>query len=74
MQASLAPKKRFGAVYGVDTSLVAGANAVAPMLGAALTTQWGLSSVFVGAAVMYGLSVLLVAAVVPKKQREQVAP
>lgn len=66
LQASLAPKGRFGAVYGVDTSLVAAANAISPMIGAALTTAWGLSSVFLGAAVMYGIATVVVAIVVRK--------
>jgi DHA1 family multidrug resistance protein-like MFS transporter len=74
LQASLAPKGRFGAMYGVDTSLVAAANAISPMIGAALTTAWGLSSVFLGAAVMYGIATVVVAAVVrrPKAVQEPV--
>jgi DHA1 family multidrug resistance protein-like MFS transporter len=65
LQATLAPKDRFGAVYGVDTSMVAGANAAAPMIGAALAAIWGLPSVFLGAAAMYGVATLVIAAVVP---------
>lgn len=67
LQATLAPKNRFGAVYGVDTSVVAAANAVAPMIGAGLAASWGLSSVFLGAAAMYGLATVVVAAVVRRK-------
>jgi len=65
--AALAPKDRFGAVYGVDTSLVAAANAVAPMVGAALTATWGLSAAFLGAAAMFGAATIVVATSVPAK-------
>jgi len=65
--AALAPKQRYGAVYGVDTSMMAAANAIAPMLGAALTASWGLSAPFLGAAAMYGLATLVVALTVPGK-------
>lgn len=70
LQASLAPKGRFGAVYGVDTSVVAAANAAAPMIGAVLAASWGLSSVFLGAAAVYGLATVAVAAVMPGKQHQ----
>jgi DHA1 family multidrug resistance protein-like MFS transporter len=59
--AELAPKDRFGAVYGINTSLTAAANAIAPMVGAALTASWGLSSAFFGAAAMYGLATAAIA-------------
>ena len=59
--AALAPKNRFGAVYGVSTSIMAAANAIAPMLGAALTASWGLTSAFLGAAALYGLATVGVA-------------
>jgi DHA1 family multidrug resistance protein-like MFS transporter len=67
LQAALAPKHRFGAVYGVDTSAVSAANAMAPMIGVALAASWGLSSVFLGAAALYGLATIVVAAAVPRK-------
>jgi len=67
LQAALAPKDRFGAVYGVDTSIVSAANALAPMIGAVLAMSWGLSSVFLGAAAMYGLATAVIAAVVREK-------
>ncbi len=69
LQAALVPKDRFGAVYGIDTSLVAASNAIAPMLGAALTTMWGLRAAFVGAAVVYVVSAILVAVAAPIKAR-----
>lgn len=67
LQASLAPKGRYGAVYGIDTSMVAAANAISPMIGAALTATFGLSSAFLGAAAVYGLATVIVAAVVPRR-------
>ena len=70
LQASLAPGGRYGAVYGVNTSLMAAANAVSPMMGAALTANWGLPSVFLGAAVMYGLGTVVTALVVPSGRIE----
>ncbi len=65
LQASLAPGGRYGAVYGVNTSLMAAANAVSPMMGAALAANWGLPSVFLGAAAMYGVGTVVTALVVP---------
>ena len=67
LQASLAPKGRYGAVYGIDTSLVAGANAISPMIGATLTATFGLTSVFFGAATIYALATIVAALVVPKR-------
>jgi DHA1 family multidrug resistance protein-like MFS transporter len=66
LQASLAPKGRYGAVYGVDTSMVAAANAISPMIGAALTATFGLSAAFLGAAVVYGVATVVVGMVVPR--------
>ena len=65
LQASLSSQEHFGAVYGVDTSLMAGARAVVPLFGAALVTSYGLPSVFLGAAVLLGLSTTFIAASVP---------
>jgi MFS family permease len=72
LQASLAPTGRYGAVYGVNTSLMAAANAVSPMIGATLTASWGLPSVFWGAAVMYGLGTAVAALVLPRGEPEVV--
>jgi DHA1 family multidrug resistance protein-like MFS transporter len=68
--AALAPKNRFGAVYGVNTSIMAAASTVAPMLGAALTASWGLSSAFLGAAALYGLATVGVTIVIPRRGGE----
>jgi MFS family permease len=70
LQASLAPKGRYGATYGVDTSMVATANAIAPMIGAGLTAAFGLSAVFLGAAAMYGLATLVAAVAVPSRKQQ----
>lgn len=67
--AELAPKDRFGAVYGINTSLTAAANGAAPMVGAALTASWGLSSAFFGAAAMYGLATAVIALFVPTPKK-----
>jgi DHA1 family multidrug resistance protein-like MFS transporter len=69
--AELAPKDRFGAVYGVDTSMVAAANAFAPMIGAALTASWGLSAPFLGSAALYAAATVVVATVVPGTKAHQ---
>jgi ABC-type Fe3+-siderophore transport system permease subunit len=42
------------------------------MIGAALTTNYGLSSVFLGAAVLYGLSVIFIGLMVPASTRRLV--
>jgi DHA1 family multidrug resistance protein-like MFS transporter len=72
--AELAPKDRFGAVYGVDTSMVAAANALAPMIGAALTASWGLTAPFIGSAALYAAATVVVATVVPGTKARQPDP
>jgi len=51
--ARLVPEGRQGAVYGVNTTIVAGANALAPMLGASVAIWWGLRSIFVVASGLF---------------------
>jgi DHA1 family multidrug resistance protein-like MFS transporter len=68
--AALAPKNRFGAVYGVETSISAAARAIAPMLGAALTASWGLTSAFFGAAALYGAATVAVVALAPGRAQD----
>jgi DHA1 family multidrug resistance protein-like MFS transporter len=60
--ATLAPEGQQGSVYGIATSVVSGANAVGPMLGASLAVAVGFratfllsASVFILAAVLIGL-------------------
>lgn len=74
LQASLAPAGRYGAVYGVNTSLMAAANAVSPMIGAGLAASWGLPSVFLGSAMMYGLGTVVAALVLPHSTPEPEEP
>jgi DHA1 family multidrug resistance protein-like MFS transporter len=68
LQAALAPEGRYGAVYGVDTSVVAAGNALSPMIGATLTATLGMTSVFYGAAVVYGLATALATWIVPARE------
>lgn len=56
--ANLAPEGRQGIVYGVDTSAVSVARAVAPMAGAAIATGLGLRYIFLCAAGIFGLAAL----------------
>jgi DHA1 family multidrug resistance protein-like MFS transporter len=51
--ARMVPEGRQGAVYGVNTTIVAGANALAPMLGASAAIWWGLRSIFVAASGLF---------------------
>jgi DHA1 family multidrug resistance protein-like MFS transporter len=53
--ARLVPEGRQGAVYGVSTTIVAAANAMAAMVGASVAVWWGLRSIFAVAAVLFGL-------------------
>jgi DHA1 family multidrug resistance protein-like MFS transporter len=62
--ANLAPKGRQGMVYGVDTSAISVARAVAPMAGAAIATSLGLRYIFLSAAGIFGLAALGVAGLV----------
>jgi DHA1 family multidrug resistance protein-like MFS transporter len=57
--ATRVPEGRQGAVYGVNTMIVAGANAFAPILGAGVAIWWGLRSVFIVSAVLFLLSGLV---------------
>lgn len=49
------PEGRQGAMYGVNTTIVAGANALAPMIGASVAIWWGLRSIFLVATVLFAL-------------------
>jgi DHA1 family multidrug resistance protein-like MFS transporter len=64
--ANLAPKGRQGAVYGINTSVISAANAMAPMIGAGLAVWVGLRAVFVLAAVIFLAASLFVAWLVPR--------
>jgi DHA1 family multidrug resistance protein-like MFS transporter len=71
LMAACAPKDCFGAVYGLDTSVGSAANAIAPMVGAALTTGWGLPAAFYGAVAMFGLSAAVTAFTARSRRQER---
>jgi len=48
-------------VYGISTSVISIANAIAPMIGAGLAVWVGLRAIFVVAAVIYLVAALFVA-------------
>jgi DHA1 family multidrug resistance protein-like MFS transporter len=64
--ATLAPEGRQGAVYGVDSSVVAMANAVGPMLGASVAATVGLRASFLLTAGILALAAALTWILVPK--------
>jgi DHA1 family multidrug resistance protein-like MFS transporter len=64
--ANLAPQGRQGAVYGIDTSVVSAANAIAPMVGAGLAVWAGLRATFVLTAGIFLVVSLLVARLFPR--------
>jgi DHA1 family multidrug resistance protein-like MFS transporter len=64
--ATLAPEGRQGAVYGVDSSVVAMANAVGPMLGATVAVTVGLRASFLLAAGILAFAAGLTWFLVPK--------
>jgi DHA1 family multidrug resistance protein-like MFS transporter len=66
--ATLAPEGQQGAVYGVDTSVVSGANALGPMLGASLAIALGNRATFVLAAGVFALAAVLIGWFLPDHQ------
>ena len=67
--ARLAPPDEQGAIYGISNSVNSGGRALGPMLGAALLTVSGMRSVFVGAAVLFGLVIVWTVAVIAPNER-----
>jgi DHA1 family multidrug resistance protein-like MFS transporter len=53
LQAQLVPRNRYGAAYAVDSSLISGANALGPMLGAYCAVSFGLTTVFWASALVF---------------------
>ena len=51
--ATLVPEGRQGAVYGISTTIVASANAIAPMIGAGIGVWLGLRPVFLVATLLF---------------------
>jgi DHA1 family multidrug resistance protein-like MFS transporter len=72
--ATLAPQGQQGAVYGVDTSVVSGANAIGPMLGAALAVALGNRAAFLLAAAVFVLSAAVIGWLLPEPQPDAGAP
>ncbi|NIS81411.1 MAG: MFS transporter [Anaerolineales bacterium] len=55
-----------GTIYGLDNSIRAGARSVAPLLGAAIATLFGLRATFSATAVLYLLTALFAGLFLPK--------
>ncbi|GAB4442143.1 MAG: MFS transporter [Chloroflexi bacterium OHK40] len=72
--ASYTGSGREGAVYGLDNSLVAGARAAAPLVGAAVVLGFGLRGIFVASALIYGLVGLLAALRLPEPEHPPPRP
>jgi DHA1 family multidrug resistance protein-like MFS transporter len=68
--AMLAPDGRQGAVYGLSTSVVSGANALGPMLGASLAVVLGNRATFLLAAGIFALSAVLIGWLLPDRTPE----
>lgn len=74
LMANLSPEGHEGAVYGVDASLVAGANALGPMLGASVAAGMGLRWPFLASAIVFGLAVILAWVLVPTLNSKEPSP
>jgi DHA1 family multidrug resistance protein-like MFS transporter len=59
--AHTAPKGQLGTVYGLSNSVNSGGRALGPMLGATISTTWGMRSTFVAAAVLLTLVTVWIA-------------
>jgi MFS transporter, DHA1 family, multidrug resistance protein len=57
-----------GAIYGIDNALVAGARALAPLVGAAVVLALGLRGIFIATALTYGLITALAVLRLPEPQ------
>jgi DHA1 family multidrug resistance protein-like MFS transporter len=68
MLATLAPEEQTGAVFGVSTSVFAGANAIGPMMGASVAVAFGNRATFVLASAVFMLAVVLIALFLPDRQ------
>jgi DHA1 family multidrug resistance protein-like MFS transporter len=65
--ATLAPEGQQGAAYGLDTSVVSGANALGPMMGASLAIALGNRATFLLAAGVFILATLLIGGFLPER-------
>jgi DHA1 family multidrug resistance protein-like MFS transporter len=66
--ATLSPEGQQGAVYGADTSVVAGANAIGPMLGASLAVALGNRATFLLAAGLFALAAVMATRLLPQSR------
>jgi DHA1 family multidrug resistance protein-like MFS transporter len=71
LMANLAPEGRQGAVYGIDSSVVAMANAVGPMLGATVAATLGLRAPFMLAAGLFFLATVMAWFLVPTAEQRK---
>jgi DHA1 family multidrug resistance protein-like MFS transporter len=71
LMANLAPEGHQGAVYGVDASVVAMANAVGPMLGATVAATLGLRAPFMLAAGLFFVATVLAWILVPTAEQRK---
>jgi DHA1 family multidrug resistance protein-like MFS transporter len=69
--ANLAPEGRQGAVFGVDSSAVAAANAVGPMLGASIAAIWGLRAPFLLAAGAFAVAAGMAWRLIPAPEQQK---
>lgn len=72
--ATLSPEGKHGAAYGLDTSVVSAANALGPMLGAALAVVLGNRAAFLVAGGILALAALVAGLMVPAPQKTPHAP
>jgi len=57
-----------GAVYGLESSIMAGARAVAPMLGAVLVAWFGLRSIYIASGITFVIMAVIAFQFLPKPQ------
>jgi DHA1 family multidrug resistance protein-like MFS transporter len=69
--ANLSPEGRQGLVFGLDASVVSGANALAPFTGVGVAMGLGLRAAFLFAAGVCGVTSVTVAWGIPSHQQEQ---
>ena len=62
-----------GAVFGLESSIMAGARAISPLIGAALASWFGLRSVYAAAGLVFLSMALLVYYVLPKSEPRPVS-
>ena len=72
--ANTAPEGRHGVVFGVDTSAVAMANGIGPMLGASAAAFLGLRAPFLIASAGFAIAALLAWQLIPKPQSSTSPP